>query len=51
MCSGLKPVARAMSGMKAIAPDTIPQENMIRAIQIRAPTLSMMMFEGTSNRK
>ena len=51
MYSALIPVARAMFGMKAMAPETIPQENMMRAIQTRAPTLSMMMFDGTSNRK
>ena len=37
--------------MKAIAPETTPHENMMRAIHIRAPTLSRMTFEGTSNRK
>jgi hypothetical protein len=25
-------------GMKAMAPETMPQESMVRAIQIRAPT-------------
>ena len=29
----------------------MPQENMMRAIQTRAPTLSMMMLDGTSNTK
>ena len=37
--------------MKAIAPDMMPHEIIMRAIQIRAPTRSMMTFEGTSNRK
>ena len=37
--------------MNAIAPETTPQDNMMRAIQIRAPTRSIMTFEGTSNRK
>ena len=37
--------------MNAIAPETTPQENMMCAIHIRAPTLSRMTFEGTSNRK
>ena len=37
-CSGLNPVHDANCRMKATAPETMPQERMIRAIQIRAPT-------------
>ena len=37
-CSGLNPVHDANCGMKATAPETMPQESMVRAIQIRAPT-------------
>ena len=36
---------------KAVAAAMIPQEIMMRAIQIRAPTFSRMMLLGTSNRK
>ena len=39
------------SQTKAIAPEHRPQVTITRAIQIRAPTLSRTMFEGTSNRK
>jgi hypothetical protein len=37
-CSGLNPVHETNCGMKATAPETMPQESMVRAIQIRAPT-------------
>jgi hypothetical protein len=37
-CSGLNPVHDANCGMEAMAPETMPQESMVRAIQIRAPT-------------
>jgi hypothetical protein len=37
-CSGLNPVHETNCGMKAMAPETMPQESMVRAIQIRAPT-------------
>jgi hypothetical protein len=36
---------------KAVAVAKMPQVIMMRAIQMRAPTFSMMMLEGTSNRK
>ncbi len=45
------PVARAMFGMNAMAPEMMPQDSMMRAIQTRAPTLSIMTLDGTSNRK
>ena len=34
-----------------MAPEITPQDSMMRAIQTRAPTLSMMMLDGTSNTK
>jgi hypothetical protein len=37
--------------MKDIAPETAPDENMMRAIHIRAPTLSRMTFEGAFEQK
>jgi hypothetical protein len=36
---------------KAMAPDTMPQVTMIRAIQTRAPVFSRITLLGTSNRK
>ena len=36
---------------KAVAPERIPQVIMMRAIQMRAPTFSMIMLLGTSNRQ
>ncbi|MGF6729235.1 hypothetical protein OKW50_001316 [Paraburkholderia youngii] len=42
---------REMSGMKAIAPASMPHENMIRAIQRRAPNRSSSRFDGTSKKK
>jgi len=35
----------------AVAPESSPQVTMMRAIHSRAPTFSMMMLLGTSNRK
>ena len=35
---GAEPVHDANCRMKAMAPETMPQERMIRAVQIRAPT-------------
>ncbi len=35
----------------AVAPEAIPQVIMMRAIQMRAPTLSRMTLLGTSNRQ
>ncbi len=37
--------------VKAVAPDTTPQLNMIRAIHLRAPTRSRNRFDGTSKKK
>ena len=37
-CSGLNPVHETNCEMKATARETMPQESMVRAIQIRAPT-------------
>jgi len=51
VCSPLKSVSLAIAGMKAIAPEISPQENMMRAIQRRAPTRSSTRLDGTSNRK
>ena len=36
---------------KAVAVAKMPQVIMIRAIQMRAPTFSMITLDGTSNRK
>ena len=37
--------------MAAITPDRMPQENMIRAIHLRAPNRSSARLDGTSKMK